>query len=267
MLEALKNHWPEYLKEAWGIATFMTCASILTTLLVYPESPVSQAVKEPAAKLALLGIGMGFVIAGIMYSPWGKRSGAHINPAVTWAFYRLGKIKLADAIFYTIAQFLGAIGAVQIMRLLIGAPYRHPSVDHVVTIPGPDGAWAAFAAEFLISFILMYVALTAVNDKRLEKWAGAIVGVLLMFYLAVETPFSGMSLNPARTFGSAFAARKWEGLWVYFTSPMLAMLLAAEIYRRVQKERLEEGPSFPMEAEEKPGNEGEKPEREATAAA
>ncbi len=246
MMDALKRHWTRYLMEAWGLGTFMTGASLLTTLLEYPGSPVSHAVREPAARLALLGVGMGCVIAGIVYSPWGKKSGAHINPAVTWAFFRLGKIARADAVWYTLAQFAGALLAVQLMGLLIGRPYQHPAINHVVTIPGTNGVWGAFGAEFLISFLLMWVVLVSVNRKPLEKWGGALTGVLIMFYLAVETPWSGMSLNPARTFGSAFAAREWTGLWVYFISPVLAMLLAAEAYRRLQGAHLD-GQTYPME--------------------
>ena len=87
---------------------FMAGASVLTTLLEYPGSPLHQAVPARGWRLVILGVGMGFVVAGIVYSPWGKRSGAHINPSVTWAFFRLGKIKVWDAVFYTAAQFVGA---------------------------------------------------------------------------------------------------------------------------------------------------------------
>ncbi len=231
--ETLERHWPDYLKEAWGLAMFMTFASIFTTLLEYPHSPIHQALPSQHARLAVLGLGMGIVLAGIVYSPWGQKSGAHINPAVTWAFFRVGKITLRDALFYTLAQFAGAIAAVQLMRVLIGSPYRHSTINHAVTRPGPEGAWVAFGAEFVISFVLMYVVLIAVNNARLEKWTGAIVASLIAVYLAIETPYSGMSLNPARTFGSAFAAQYWSSLWVYFTAPMIATWLAAELYLRV----------------------------------
>ncbi len=262
---ALKRHWPFYLMEAWGLGTFMAGASLLTTLLMYAHSPAARAIKEPGVRLAWLGLGMGLIIAGIVYSPWGKKSGAHINPAVTWAFFRLGKITLADAVFYTLAQFGGALIAVQVMGLVIGRPYQHPTVRHVVTVPGPDGPWAAWVAEFVISFLLMYVVLVAVNNKKLEKWGGALTGVLIMAYLTLETPWSGMSLNPARTFGSAFAARDWDSLWVYFTAPVAAMLLAAEANRRLQKDRLG-GMNYPVEEDEKP-KDGRPGENETAAAA
>ena len=92
---------------------------------------------------------------------------------------------------------------------------------------------AAFAAEFAITFVLMLVLLVAVNSERLEKRAGLFAGALIALYLAFETPLSGMSLNPARTFGSALAARHWADLWLYFAAPVAAALLAAELYLRL----------------------------------
>ena len=248
MRGALARHWPAYLMEAGGLAYFVISASVLTTLLEYPGSPIHQALGAKPLRLVVLGIAMGAVIASIVYSPWGKRSGAHINPSVTWAFYRLGKIGGWDAAFYTAAQFGGAMAAVQLMRLVLGAPYRHPSVDYVVTKPGPAGALVAFGAEFGISFVLMLAVLVAVNSKRLKPLAGLFAGVLVALYLAFETPLSGMSLNPARTFGSALAARYWAGLWLYFAAPVAATLLAAELYVRVGgRARVRAGPSYPAD--------------------
>ncbi len=248
MLDALKRHWPAYLMEAAGLALFVISASLLTTLLEYPGSPVRQAIASRFWRHTLLGLGLGIYIALLVYSPWGKRSGAHINPAVTLAFFRLGKIRPWDAAFYTVAQFAGAIVAVQLMRVVIGRSYGHPAVNYVVTRPGPGGPLLAFAAEFVISFVLMLVVLVAMNSGRLEKLVGLFTGVLIALYLAVETPLSGMSLNPARTFGSALAARHWAALWLYFVAPTVAMLLAAELYLRASKRRSLAGPVYPVDA-------------------
>ena len=238
--------------EAWGLGMFMTGASILTTFLEYPGSPLHRLVPAMGWRLVILGIGMGFVVAGIVYSPWGKRSGAHINPSVTWAFFRLGKIHFWDAVFYTVAQFAGAILTIQVMRLLLGAPYRDATVNFAMPKVGPSGVAIAFAAEFVISFLLMIVLLFMVNRKALEKWVGGVIAALIALYLFVETPLSGMSMNPARTVGSAVAAHEWKTLWVYFSGPTLAMLLAAEVYHLFQG-RLLDSPSYPVE-KEKPNN-------------
>ncbi len=230
MLQALKTHWPNYLAEAAGLMAFMLGAGAFTTLFLYPGSPVQQALPSEFARHAGLGLVMAFVTAGIIYSPWGQKSGAHINPAVTWAFFRLGKIKLPDALFYTLFQFLGALPAPVLLLWAIGPPFSHPEVRYATTQPGPEGVLVAFVAEFVISFILMLVVLVAMNSERLEKTVGAIVGLLIGVYIAVESPLSGMSLNPARSFGSAVTAAQWKGIWLYFVAPVASMLLAAEVF-------------------------------------
>lgn len=264
--ETLKQHWPAYLKEAGGLMAFMIGAGAFTTLFEYPGSPVRQAISSDLLRHIGLGVVMGFVTAGIIYSPWGQQSGAHINPAVTWSFYRLGKIGFSDAVFYTIFQFLGAMLAPVLLLWAIGEPFTHEKVKYATTQPGPPGALVAFAAEFVISFILMLAVLIAMNSQRFEKAVGAIVGALIAVYIAFESPLSGMSLNPARTFGSALTAGQWKGLWVYFVAPVASMLLAtaaflwmrrrgliasAEEHEKGQRHCLvcdfKEGPRFPVE--------------------
>ena len=177
---------------------------------------------------------MGLTAIGIIYSPWGKQSGAHINPSVTLAFLRLGKIESWDAFFYICAQFGGALAGVLISAAALGNSIADPSVNYAVTVPGRGGSGVAFLAEFLISFGLMSVVLVATNTDRLSRFTGLFAGALVAAYISVEAPLSGMSMNPARTFGSALPAQLWTALWVYFTAPLLGMLLAAEAYLRVK---------------------------------
>lgn len=223
--------------EAAGLAGFVVGASLLTVFLEHPEFRVMKSAlgEYPMWRRVPLGIILGAYIAGVVYL-FGNRSGAHINPAVTWAFFRLGKISLADALFYTLAQFAGATAAAQIMKFALGEFYRNPPIHYVVTEPAKwdNSGMIAFAAEFFISFVLMLVCLVAANSSRLEKLVAPITGFLIALYLIVETPYSGMSLNPARSFGSALAANEWRYLWIYFVAPPLAMLAAAEIFLRLK---------------------------------
>jgi len=93
MADALRHHWPEYVIEAAGLGLFMVSAFMFGALLEHPASLAHQAIPDPLARRFLMGLAMGATAVGIIYSPWGKQSGAHINPSVTLTFLRLGKIK------------------------------------------------------------------------------------------------------------------------------------------------------------------------------
>jgi aquaporin Z len=227
---SLSRHWPEYLMEAAGLGMFMISAAVFATILEHPASPVRAALTDPLLRRILIGAAMGLTAIGIIYSPWGQRSGAHLNPAVTLTFFRLGKIEPPDALFYIVAQFAGGLVGVLLVAIAIGSYLSDPSVNYVVTVPGQEGPEVAFLAEFAISFGLMLVVLSASNSERVAQWTGLLAGVLVATYIGIEAPLSGMSMNPARTFASALPARLWTALWVYFTAPPLGMLLAAETY-------------------------------------
>ncbi|WP_054414777.1 MIP/aquaporin family protein [Hymenobacter sp. DG25A] len=235
MQRAWCRHWPYYVAEAVGIGVFLLCGSLLTILLQHPASPVWQALShQPMLRRVLLGVGMGFVIVSIVYSPWGKQSGAHINPAVTLGFWQLGKIRTPDALWYLLAQVSGAVGMGQVLKPVLGAYYTHPAVNFIVTqpLPLPNGTRLAFAGEFLICFVLMLLMLVCLYSKRLKAYTGWVVGLLLALFIIFETPYSGMSLNPARTLGSAVAANSYHGLWLYWVAPCMAMWLATVLFRR-----------------------------------
>lgn len=234
MREALRGHAPEYLIEAAGLGLFMVSAGVFGTLLEAPASPVRLAIEDPFARRVLMGLAMGATAVGIIYSPWGMRSGAHINPAVTLTFARLGKIEPRDAAGYMVAQFVGAVVAVTLVAAILGSAFTEPPVRYVATLPGPSGPGVAFTAEVGISFILMSVILVATNARRLARWTGLLAGGLVAGYIAFEAPLSGMSMNPARTLGSALPGRVLDGLWIYFLAPPIGMLLAAETYARVR---------------------------------
>ncbi|HKW94990.1 MAG TPA: aquaporin, partial [Methylomirabilota bacterium] len=229
MRRALGEHWPEYLMEAAGLGLFMLSACAFTTLLFHPGSPITSGVEPPILRRCLMGLAMALTAVSIIYSPWGRRSGAHLNPAVTLTFWRLDKIAGWDAAFYVTAQFAGGIAGVLAARLWLGAPVADPGVHYAVTVPGPAGPLVALAAEIVISFVLMLVVL-GVSNSRAADLTGLCAGALVATYIAVEAPLSGMSMNPARTVASAVPAQTWTALWVYFTGPLLGMLLAADVH-------------------------------------
>jgi aquaporin Z len=228
MRDALRRHWPEYLMEAAELGLFMISAGVFATLLEHPVSPVQQAIPSPFLRRMLIGIAMGLTAISIVFSPCGKQSGAHLNPSMTLTFFRLGKVHPWDAFFYILSQFVGGVAGVVLVAAVLGNTIAAPEVNYVVTVPGAYGPSIAFVAEMVISFILMTVVLTVSNIDRWARFTGLFAGALVATYITFEAPLSGMSMNPACTFGSALRAELFTSLWIYFTAPPLGMLLAAQ---------------------------------------
>jgi len=226
-------HWPEYVIEATCLGLFMVSACTFGTLFEHPSSPVRELISDPMLRRIPMGVAMGLTAIALIYSPIGQRSGAHLNPSTTLTFFRLGKVASVDALGYIAAQFVGGVLGVVVASLVLGMLVANPSVNYVATLPGAQGQLVAWLAEFTISCLMMLMVLT-VSNSRFARLTGLCAGALVMTFIIFEAPLSGMSLNPARTFGSAVAAHAWADLWIYFTAPPLGMLLASELYIRMR---------------------------------
>lgn len=234
---SLRRHWPEYLIEGWGLGTFMVLSGAVVTLLEYAGSPLHALLPDPELRRVIIGLATGTTLILLVYSPWGRQSGAHFNPAVTLAFFRLGKVAPWDAAFYALAQLLGGIAGVLLIARVLGPRFTEPPVHYIATVPGAGGELAAFAIEVAMAFILMGMVLVVSNTPRLAWLTGLFSGCIVCVYIVVAAPISGMSLNPARTLSSALPAEQWSGFWIYLTAPPLGMLAAAEAYRRLRPAR------------------------------
>jgi aquaporin Z len=228
------SHWPEYLIEAAGLGLFMISASCFAVLLEHPTSPAHQALSDTFIRRMFMGIAMGLTAIAIIYSPWGQRSGAHLNPAVTFTFYRLGKVAPRDLVGYIIAQFIGGAVGILTASVLLGSMLAHPAVNYVATVPGYSPV-LAFGAELVITALLMTVVLHVSTHARYSRLTGLCAGVCVALFITFEAPLSGMSLNPARSLSSALLAYNWSDLWIYFIAPPLGMLTAAAFFLRGRK--------------------------------
>jgi aquaporin Z len=220
--------------EGACLALFMLSAFTFGTILEHPASLVHQAIANPLLRRFLMGVAMGTTAVGIIYSHWGKQSGAHINPATTIMFFKLGKVKPWDVFFYVLFQIAGGLTGALAAGFALSAWVAHPAVRYVVTTPGTAGAGVAFFAEIGIAFILMSVILNVSNNTRWHRFTGLCAGALIVIYITFEAPISGMSMNPARTLASAVPANHWTALWIYLTAPLIGMLAAAEVYVRTK---------------------------------
>jgi aquaporin Z len=231
---ALREHWPEYLIEGWALGCFMLSAGLFVTLLESPRSWLVALVPNVLARTALLGLALGGTTIVLIHSPWGRRSGAHMNPAITLAFLRLGKVHHWDALFFILAQAVGGTLGVLTVAMLARSLFTTPPVSYAITEPGPMGIAAAFVAEALISFLLMAAILVFTSSTRMIRYTGLAVGGLVAFFVTVELPLSGTSMNPARTLASALPGMLWQHYWIYLFAPTLGMLAAAQLHRYIQ---------------------------------
>ena len=103
-------------------------------------------------------------------------------------------------------------------------------IPYAATLLGMYVAGVPFIAEVAISFALMFTVLISSNHNLFSCFTPYFVGALYAIFITLETPLSGMSMNPARIFGSAFRGRQWQVLWVYFLAATLGMLVAAELF-------------------------------------
>ncbi|MEO7768731.1 MAG: aquaporin [Ferruginibacter sp.] len=227
---SFKQNWNLYLMEAFGLAIFMVSACFFGGMLEAKTAIFHNAIPDDFIRRVLMGVLMGSTALFIFYSPVTAPSGAHINPAVTITFFRLGKISKADSFFYIIFQFIGGTVAVYIMQKLMGDTLTGPPVNSVVTVPGKYGDIYAALAEFCIAFVMITMVLFTSAQQQLKKYTRIIAGCLVCIYVITTGPVSGFGMNPARSFASALPANIYTSFWIYMIIPFAGMLTAAECF-------------------------------------
>jgi aquaporin Z len=130
---------------------------------------------------------------------------------------------------YIAVQIAGALtGAALVLAIWRGWA---TNVSVGATVPKDGGAWAAAGAEVAVTFLLVSLILNFVDRPRLMPFTAAAAGALVAFFVFVEAPVSGTSLNPARTLGPAVVGGTFTDLWIYFLGPPVGALLAVVVYR------------------------------------
>ena len=227
---SFQKNWKHYLQEAFGLAIFMISACLFTTLFESKGAYFHKLITTGVFRNIIIGLLMGGTALLIFYSPLTAPSGAHINPAVTISFWRLGKIGTADAIFYCIFQVMGGTLAVYLMQWIIGKPLTEMPVNSCATIP-LGGITAAAVTEFLIAFATMSMVLFTSHHAKLRKYTRVFAGCLVCLWVITAGPVSGFGMNPARSFASALPSNTWTGFWIYLLVPFAGMLLATVFFK------------------------------------
>ena len=171
-----------------------------------------------------VALSFAFVVTAMVYA-LGHVSGAHINPAVTIAFWSVRRFPLSDVVPYVAAQCAGATMASLILMGILG-----PAGKLGATLPAV-GWPKAFLVEWLLSFVLMLVIMAVATDDRVpEGIAGVAVGLTVGFCALMGGPLTGASMNPARSLGPAVAGSLWIAHWLYWVAPITGMIAAAWTY-------------------------------------
>lgn len=236
----MKLNWSEYLSEFFGTAIMMMIGIGAVVFMWSEGSMMTELIpSEPWRRLAT-----GILFAGggtaVVLSPLGQRSGGHLNPAMTFAFWLRGKITHTDAAMYALAQTLGAVLGVLVVGAL--ASEAAATVNLGMTTPGAGySATIALAAELIITFSLIFLVFWAVDRRSVARYTPYLAGVLIAVLVMIEAPVSGTSLNPARSFAPAALMGMFDHLWVYFVGPMVGAVLAVAVYRGVGGEKTATG--------------------------
>ena len=230
LAESIRTHWIEYLMEGMEIGGLMLSICFFGTLLYSSMSPLSHLALSRGVSSALMGISIALTTLMIIRSPFGRRSGAHFNPAITLSYFWLGRVRRWDALCYVVAQFVGGFVGVLVAHEILGVRLSEISVRYLVTVPGSHGEGIAFLFELILSGLLMGTVLYASNHRFLAPYSPIFVALFTVFCYVASSSISGFSANPARTFSSALFAWIWQGIWIYFIGPCLGMLIAAATY-------------------------------------
>jgi glycerol uptake facilitator protein len=236
---------------AEGIGTFLlvfigagtgTAVSILSRLLTTENNGVQAIADVPnVGNLLIVALAHGLALLIAVYTI-GKISGAHVNPAVTIGLASVRKISWMDAVWYSVAQIVGAtLGALAIVAVF-GHTQAIPAGLGATTYANSTPALRAVAAEAGGAFILVFAIMGVAVDKRVpDGWAGLVIGFALAAAIMVCGTVSGASVNPARTFGPDLVltffggANHWGQYLVYVIGPVAGGVVAALVYNFVAR--------------------------------
>ncbi|HUP00498.1 MAG TPA: aquaporin [Gemmatimonadota bacterium] len=214
---------------AEGIGTFFL-------VLVGTGTVMADALSGGAIGPVGIALAFGLVVAGMIYAI-GHISGAHINPAVTFGFWSIGRFPGRAVPVYVAAQCAGGIAASATLRVVVGDVGDLGATVPSVSVP------AAFTTEWLLSFALMFVIAAVATDERVAAGvAGLAVGLTVTFDALLGGFLTGASMNPARTLGPALVGGIWHAHWLYWAAPITAMIAAARTYDALRRS---EAPAFP----------------------
>ena len=229
-------HPIEWLCELAGTFFFLFLGFTSIAALESSLSPLHEALPSAALRLVLIVAVFGILAAIVAVSPVGRRSGAHLNPAVTLGFWAHGQTHTHDLMGFVVSQCLGAVLAAAAFFVTSGSWAE--TANFARTEPRPElSGWAAAGIEVAITFGLVLVVLLMVSSPRTARWTPVGVTAALMVLIPLGGPLTGAGMNPARTLGPDVVSAQYPSLWVYLVGPALGALLAAAAFSLIASGR------------------------------
>jgi aquaporin Z len=187
-----------------------------------------------AGDVGQLGIALafGFAIVALAYSV-GVISGGHVNPAVSLAVMIAGRMKPAEMAGYWLAQFAGALAGALILAAIAGTSHGLGENGWGVGYGGEFGLGAAAMFEAVATFVFVVVILGATSEGAPSGFAGLAIGITLAAIHIVGIRVTGVSVNPARSFGPAVlvGGQALQHLWLFFAAPAVGALAGGLLFR------------------------------------
>lgn len=223
-------HWTEWLCELAGTFVLLLGGFAAVAVLESPLAPGTAAIPSGDLRLVLIGLAFGLVFVVVALAPTGRRSGAHVNPAVTVGFWACGHTHRDDLVGYLAAQTLGATAAAACFLAAFGDWAR--TVGSARTAPEAGlGAVGALGVEAALTFGLATVVFAMVSHPRTARLTPAAVAAALPLLVLAGGSHTGASLNPARTLGPDIVTATFPSVWVYLAGPLAGALAAAALVR------------------------------------
>lgn len=206
--------WRRYVAEALGV------------FLLVAIGPGAVMVAQKTGEFGAQAVALAFGLAvSIVVAATGHLGGAHINPAVTLAFWSIRRFPSRDVIPYVIAQCLGAICASLTLAWILG-----PVGNGGATVPSLS-LGRSFAVEAGYSAVLAFVIMGVATDTRSPAAVAPFaIGATVFAGALVAGPLTGGSFNPARSLGPAIVGNVWRAHWLYWAAPIGGMMLAMHAY-------------------------------------
>jgi len=227
-MAVLKSDWKLFVAEAIGTCLLLFFGLSIVIFNWGEGSVMANLIPSEPVRRLFTGFLFGLVGCLVTISPVGKYSGAHINPAVTLAFWLRGKIKFDTMIGYVLSQLFG--GIIGCLPLLAWGK-QGKSIEYGITLPGNAGVTSAFIGEIIATACLIIYLYVFIGRKQLRNYTPYGIPFLYAILVWLEAPLSGCSTNPARSFAPALIVGNFIDHWVYWIAPVIGVIIVTLFFR------------------------------------